>query len=321
MDFLRAFDPRRAILIVATLLAAFFCGHLMQSGFVDDTAIRDTGPEAAPTLRRESRTPALPVPPAATLVPLTPPVQPPQIEANDALIDSAFPLEDDFSPFGLPCDVGLTARAEPGAIVTLVLDAPCHTDTDVMINHDALTFDARTDALGKLVVRVPAMTFAATFDVALGDAEPVEVQTTVSDFADFRRVALMWTGPRLLRLRASEPGALSAGSQIWEDAPGSVARAVQRQGGFLTRIGNQTAAEVYTFPASPMRSGGVVRVSLEAEVTETSCGLTAMARTVQAGAIGGAMVRDVSVTLPGCDALGDVVTVDGAFRDLRLARR
>ena len=71
-------DRRRAFTAIAVLLIAFGSGHVMQTVLVDEEGHAATGeaPNAAPILKDESRTPPLPVPPAATLVPIrleTPP--------------------------------------------------------------------------------------------------------------------------------------------------------------------------------------------------------------------------------------------------------
>ncbi len=71
-------DRRRVITAVIALLIALGTGHFMQTILVDPdgVAATDGAPEAAPILEDESKTPALPVPPAATLVPIvleTPP--------------------------------------------------------------------------------------------------------------------------------------------------------------------------------------------------------------------------------------------------------
>ena len=71
-------DRRRAATALIALVIAFGSGHLMQTVLADDPGVAATGdmPDAAPILKNEGRTPPLPVPPAATLVPIvlkTPP--------------------------------------------------------------------------------------------------------------------------------------------------------------------------------------------------------------------------------------------------------
>jgi hypothetical protein len=59
-------------------------------------------------------------------------------------------------------------------------------------------------------------------------------------------------------------------------------------------------------------------VSVEAEITEANCGRDVAAQTfhVHAGEI---QTRDLSMTIPACDAVGDFLVLNNLIEDLKIA--
>lgn len=318
MDFLRALNPRRVVLIVATLLLAFASGHLMQSGLLTEIVSVDDGSDAAPSLPGARRDPALPAPPAATLAPMDLP--PPQIQRSESLNDSAatpgVAPDSRFSPYGLSCDVMLDVEAVPGAMLQIEIDAPCHPDREVMIDHEGVVIADRTNAFGHLSLKFPALEYRADLDVEVAGAGRQEIAVVVPEVMDYHRVVLAWTGDSPFRIRANEPR-----RTVWGEEPGTVDDGIAARGGFLTRLGTDPTAEIYSFPIRARAQGRIVKLRVEAEVTAANCDRVLTAAAHQAGAIGGTMVRPLSVKMPDCARIGDVIAIDGAFRDLRIALR
>ena len=155
-------------------------------------------------------------------------------------------------------------------------------------------------------------------------AQTVEASLHVSEADAFSRVVLVWEGPQVFRMNAYELGAsrgetghIRAGS---EKTP---SRAVRGTGGFLVRIGDGSgrSAEVYSFPTGYSPLHGVVKLVVEADVTEETCGQLAHATALQTGPLGGMSATDVRVTIPDCDRLGDVMELKNLLQDMRLAGR
>jgi hypothetical protein len=189
-----------------------------------------------------------------------------------------------------------------------------------------LEFTGQTDSLGTLVVRVPALADPAVFEVAFPDGTREETEVIVPDLAEVSRVALQWTGTLGLSLHAFEFGAgYGDAGHIWTDAPRSPEAAVLGRGGFLTRLGvegaNAKMAEVYSYPTGATLSEGVVRLAIEAEVTEANCGLDIRGASLQPGPVGGMDAVSLTLAMPDCDAVGEFLVLKNVLRDLRIAAR
>lgn len=259
------------------------------------------------------RAPALPSLPARTVTaPATP--------------DGEAPLQPGrYSPYGLPCDVSLAARVTVAAQVALTLQANCALSQPVTIHHSGLRFSGRTDDHGSYQVLVPALTDEALFQVAFADGNSVQVHVPVPDAPLYRRVALQWRGEQGVSLHAREFGAgYGATGHVWTGAPGRPADAAAHRGGYLSQLGDADAADglraqVYSLPRGMDRGHGVVRVSVEAEVTEHTCGQTVAAETLQPGA-DGLQAAGLRVHMPDCSAIGEFLVLKNVLRDLKIAR-
>ncbi len=175
------------------------------------------------------------------------------------------------------CTARLDASAGAAASVTLALTAPCQPNAEVTIGHAGLTFRDRTDASGALVLSVPVLQADARFTVTVAGAPEMQAEVQVPSLADFDRVAVTWRGPADLQLHAFEFGAsYDAEGHVWRGHPRAAADAAHGEG-FLQALGAADAmapvrTEVYTFPAGHSPRAGVVGLTLEAQVTDQSCG-------------------------------------------------
>lgn len=325
MKFLASLGRRRAFSAFVALMIALGAGYLMQSVLVEQTPLAtvDRAPDAAPSLRSAEQPPSLPTPPAATLVPLTPPpVMPDRVEKPEPVVPEA---QDDarLSPFGFDCAPELVLKARDAAMIEARLFAPCDPGRRVTFRHGPLAIDLTSDSFGRASAILPALEEEAEVDAVLA-GQTVRASAEVPDARAFSRVILIWEGAQVFRMNAYELGASRGESgHIRAGSPKTPARAMRGTGGFLAMSGDGTGrlAEVYTFPTgySPLR--GVVELIVEADVTSETCGKMARATALQSSPLGGVTETDVRVTLPGCERVGDVLELKNLLQDMRLAGR
>lgn len=323
MDFFASFDRKRVITAIVVLLIAFGTGHVMQTVLAGQpTATLEDAPDATPTLKNAGEPRPLPVPPAATLTPIS--LQPgalPESLTTDPARSMTLPDETALSPFGLPCDPVLSLTPAIGAMVEVTLLAPCNPREPVVLDHAGLKIEAETDGLGMLRLSVPALDETATITVSMQQGLSLSRGTEVPDATDFARVALMWEGQQVFSMHALELGArYGDAGHVWSGAPKSPDRAERGVGGFLTRFeGRLTSAEIYSYPIHQAPGSGVVRLTVAADVTAESCNRAILARAMQTSPLGGVTSRDVKVAMPDCESIGQTLRLKNLFQDMRLA--
>lgn len=223
------------------------------------------------------------------------------------------------------CEITANARPVAAAMVNLTLSASCLPDERVTVHHSGLLFNETTDASGAFDIMIPAMAQDATFVVAFTNGEGAVAQTTVDEIVDFDRVALQWKGDTGFELHAREFGAdYGADGHVWSGAARYMTFAVTGQGGYIHRLGNADVpdgllAEVYTFPASAAQNYGDVALSVETEVGSNNCGLEIEAQTLQTFSGKDITSRDLTLSVPDCDATGNFLVLNNLFEDLKVA--
>lgn len=223
------------------------------------------------------------------------------------------------------CEISAKARSVAAAMVKLTLAAPCLPAERVTVHHAGLVFSQTTDANGNLNITVPALEKEAVFIVAFTNGEGGVAQTTVEDMSDFDRVVLQWKGDTGFQLHAREFGAdYNSDGHVWSGATRDATFGVTGRGGYLTRLGDPSAvdglaAEVYTFPVSASQSSGDVAVSVETEVAENNCGLEIEARTLQTLSGKDITSKDLTLSVPECDASGNFLVLNNLFEDMKVA--
>ncbi|WP_095587744.1 hypothetical protein [Actibacterium ureilyticum] len=257
--------------------------------------------------------------------PLVPRVASRTVTAPAAPGDGAALQPGRYSPYGLPCDVALSARLALAAQVVLSLQANCALSQPLIVEHAGLRFSGRTDARGHYRVMVPALNDDALFQISFADGASVQVHVAVPDAPLYRRVVLQWQGDQGVSLHAREFGAGYGGTgHVWTAQPGRAEDAVAHRGGYLSQLGDADAADgwraqVYSLARGLDRGPGVVRVSVEAEVTRQNCGRMAVAETLQPGA-DGLLAAGLRVQMPDCSAVGEFLVLKNVLRDLKIAR-
>lgn len=225
------------------------------------------------------------------------------------------------------CTISLSAAELTLAMVQLDLNAPCHPNQVVAVNHDNLTFNAKTDDAGKLIVDVPALSADAFFIISFDGGEGAVAQMNVLEFDKYDRAVLQWQGDMGVELHAREFGAgYGENGHIWSEAKGNFAGAVSGVSGVITVLGDQDVllpmmAEVYTFPSGISSQDGVVALSVEASITNLNCGHPIHAQTIQIRPEQEPLVSSVSMTMPACDAIGEYVLLKNVLEDLTLASK
>ena len=225
----------------------------------------------------------------------------------------------------LVCEISANARAVAAAMVNLTLSASCLPNERVTVHHAGMLFNESTNDAGDFDITVPALTTEATFVVAFTNGEDAVAQATVEELADFDRVAVQWKGDTGFELHAREYDAdYGSDGHVWSGATRDMSYAVTGEGGFITRLGNAVVpdgllAEVYTFPASTAQAVGGVALSVEAEVAENNCGLEIEAQTLQTFSGKDITSRDLTLSVPDCDAAGNFLVLNNLFEDLKVA--
>ena len=225
------------------------------------------------------------------------------------------------------CEMTADARPIAAAMVQLTLDAACLPNERVTIHHNGMIFTQTTSAAGTMDITVPAMAQEAVFIMAFSNGEGAVAQASVPELADFDRMVLQWKGKSGFEIHAREFGAdYGDRGHIWQGTPGDVAGAVTGQNGFITRHGDTDApealiAEVYSFPIKAVAQEGIVDLTVEAEVTNLNCGQEIEAQTMQVLDGGEMKTRNLTLSVPDCDATGNFLVLNNLLTDLKVAAR
>ncbi|WP_299563136.1 hypothetical protein [uncultured Sulfitobacter sp.] len=223
------------------------------------------------------------------------------------------------------CPVDARARPVAAAMVNLTLTAPCLPNERVTVHHSGLLFNQTTDADGSLDITLPALARNAMFIVAFSDGEGGVAQATVEDVSEFDRVGVQWKGDIGFELHAREYGAgYGDEGHVWSGAARDMSYAVTGQGGYITRLGDPDIpdglmAEIYTFPPDNAERAGTVDLSVETEVATNNCGFEIEAQTLQMQGGGSILSKDVTLSVPDCEAAGNFLVLNNLFEDLKVA--
>lgn len=308
---------RRLAVATATLAVAFGAGHLVQSGFEENRAPRTAAASVVPRTitplaasAEAEQVPPTPVDAPSEIVPLVP-----IATGEEPAAPLATPMppaaEQAASAAATDCALSMDVAAGPQASIDVILRAPCKPDTRVVLRHGGLAVTARTSATGALFVSLPALDAGGEVSALLSDGTSIAGAAPVA-LAGVRRVLVQWLGEDAFQLHAFENGAAFG-------APGHVHAAAPVGLGLLRQLGDSGVdlpmlAEVYTFPAGSPR----VDIQIEATASPATCGREILGEAIDVD--GGRMNRlDLTLEMPGCDALGDILVLNNPFAGTTLA--
>ncbi len=328
----------------AVLAVALAAGHLVQTMNAGKTAEApvkpkqieqvsagaETAPPAEPAVlpatasltgvpaAAAEATPAVPEAPVLAALPDTDPVLPePKLPKTAALEDSfPKPLPTPASPTATKdCAVDLSLTAAPQAMMSVKLSAPCRAGERVVLRHAGLAVAEAIPATGTLEIDLPALNARGEVSALFADAEVARGAVAVPDVAKVQRFAVQWMADDAFQLHAMENGA-----EYGQPGHVSAEMPVSPNGGYIVALGNPTLdlpmmAQVYTWPADSAIKADVV---IESAVTETTCGRELLGETiaVQAGTV---TVKDLTLAMPDCDAVGDILVLKNPGQDVTLA--
>lgn len=225
------------------------------------------------------------------------------------------------------CDYTLTATPEAAAMVRLSMTAPCMTNARFTLHHNGMMITEVTDAAGLADLLVPALSTNAVFIAAFAGGEGAVGMVDVPTLDMYERAVIQWKGTAGMQIHAREFGAAygSAG-HIWSEASQTPTVAEQGKGGFVTRHGaadldDAFLAEVYTFPTGTISRDGDVALTVETEVTDANCGRDVEAQAIQKEVGGALKSQDLVLSIPDCDAVGDILVLKNLLNDLKVAAR
>lgn len=217
------------------------------------------------------------------------------------------------------CTVSAQATSEPKAMVTLKFSAPCNGRERVTVHHSGLMFTAATDKDGSLSMQVPALVETAVYIIELETGSGAVATTQVNDLDEIDRVALQWTGSSAFEIHAREFGAdYGQPGHVWSGAeamgrPGEVVRFGDAQQ-LAPRM-----VEVYSFARNETETIGTVAISIEAEVSSLNCGREISAQTLEVRRGYNLRTRDLVLSMPNCNAIGDFLVLNNLVEDLKIA--
>ncbi len=321
---------RKLTLMVTTGAVALGAGHFVQEKAADRTRSESAsvvvssvvtvaaGPADVAPRAVVVQPPALPAEagpePASTIAeePAPEPLLAAAPNADATAKPEVFPAQNAASPSD--CAISLELVPQSGAMIGVSLLAPCHPDQRVVLRHAGPAITGRTSASGSLFKSLPALTEVAEVQAAFATGEKAVGTLTMADFRGIQRFAVQWQDADAFQLHAFENGA-------GYDQPGHISAAFtgkQGKTGVIALLGDASTdlpllAEVYTF--GPDAKADVV---LEAAVTSTACGRELLGETILAKN-GRVVVTDLTVAMPDCDAVGDILVLKNLLQDMTLA--
>ncbi len=272
------------------------------------------GPQAVAVVPETAPAPA----PAAdgpilAALPELPPLKPePILPAAPARDAAPEPMAEPVAAADI-CTPAMTLIARPQAMISISIAAPCRAGERVVLRHAGLALAEELAADGSLHLDLPALQQDGAVSVLFADAGVLRDAVAVPDAAAVHRFAVQWMAEDTFQLHAFEKGAAyGQPGDVWSGAP------VSPDGGYLVSLGNPgldlpMLAEVYTFPADTPAN-----LSIEATVTEATCGRELLGEVLEAKA-GKVTVNELTLAMPDCDALGDILVLNNPGRDTTLA--
>lgn len=219
------------------------------------------------------------------------------------------------------CTISLDAKAAERAMIEISLIAPCHAGERVVLRHGGLAVTARTTVSGGLFVVLPGLDRKGEVSVLMSDGTSASTAMPLPELSQFRRFGVQWLDHDVLQVHAFENGATYGDpGHVSATDPHRVVAGMSSKGGFLTLLGDDSVdlpmlAEVYTYPSDPLDQ---VEITVEAEVTQATCNREVLGELIVSDG-GQVTATDLTLSMPECDAIGDVLVLNNPVSELKLA--
>jgi len=210
------------------------------------------------------------------------------------------------------CSPSLTSAPMVDALIELMLDAPCHPDTRIVISHNDLAFSAYTSGDGSFSAFLPALSVEAKVDVFLSEGIYLQTEVTIPDAADHLRVALQWNGTARFSLHAYHDGAhYGDRGHVHALKPFDT----NLDEAFLISLGEVRGpepmiAEIYSVPVV---LSGQSRVEVELQFGEEHCAQDVSAFISENGNAAKAHLKEIVFAVPDCPAEPGMVVMGVEF--------
>jgi hypothetical protein len=215
----------------------------------------------------------------------------------------------------LPCSDDLSLEALPDGMIGVALRATCRTGQRIVLRHAGLAVTGKIGSEGSFQTVVPALSVAEVVEVLFPDGQRVSQTVTMPEVAAMRRFGVQWQGAAAFAVQSFENGAdFGQVGVVSAQNPGS------SLSGMLTLLGDATVenplmAQIYTYPADPLRP---VEIVVEAAVTPDTCGHDLLGDVIFSQA-GRAMKVDLTLAMPDCSGVGDFLVLKNLATDLKIA--
>ena len=218
---------------------------------------------------------------------------------------------------GQGCDLRMLATASDMAMVDLTMDAPCQAEASFVVYHQGMSISGQTDDLGLAQMSIPALNEHALFIVTFADGESTMAQSFVPDMKEFDRAVLQWTGTHGFELHALRDNAsYGQDGHIWSGSDGSA-----ETGAVVSFTSGEHAAEIYTYPAGQTSNISNIQLNVEAAIKTENCGQVISAQAIQIGPNRTTGITDLEMTLPNCNAIGEILVLKNIYEDLTFAAK
>ena len=327
-------DLKRYVTAGGTLVCALGIGFIMQngSGSKPDVVAAAPMPKIVETvlpvegepleLESITDTSALSLPREAAMGIALPDLQAIKTAASAEPL-SILPDEEPNPQFS--CDLTMEAKPIAAAMVEISVNAPCLPNERLALHHNGMVVTQVTDTDGKMTTTMPALSANALFVAAFADGTGASAQVEVSSLAFYDRVVVQWKGDSGLQVHALEYGAnYEDDGHVWAAHTPGMDVAARGEGGFISHFGDPEVsdahiAEAYTFPTGTAARSGEVALTVEAEVTAQNCNREVTAQSLQVSGGKSLKVRDLTLFMPECDAVGDFLVLKNLLNNLTVA--
>lgn len=270
------------------------------------TTLAAADPQTLPLASTPIAPPATSLPDVAAVVPAAPVVEITEPAAKPATPSS--------TELVTACDVEFDLVAQPGAMIGLTVLAPCNAGERVVLWHEGLAVTAKMSSTGSLFTSLPALKENAKVEVRFQNGDRISQAIALPEAKGVKRFAVQWQDADAFQLHAFEDG---AGYNL----PGHYSAAYTGSAGygpFVSILGDANTdlpllAEVFTFSGTKP-----VEVVVEASVTDGTCGRTIFGEMI-ASEDGIVDIQDLTLAMPECDGLGDILVLKNLMQDMKLA--